>query len=149
MISCNKGDVKIEGESSEYIAETTILMRNFYQKLVKERGEEEAGKCLVRIMRRAKMSSEDVFIDVVDGISGMLAQVIGIKSNKAKRFEPGKTYVFDAKLCRNDLSIMGMHASVSDVWVNSCDGKVVDIKNSIVGIIDAYNISSDWCREVE
>lgn len=149
MISCNKGDVKIEGESSEYIAETTILMRNFYQKLVKERGEEEAGKCLVRIMRRAKMSSEDVFIDVVYGISGMLAQVIGIKSNTAKRFEPGKTYVFDAKLCRNDLSIMGMHASVSDVWVNSCDGKVVDVKNSIVGIIDDYRISPDWCREVE
>lgn len=149
MISCNKGDVKIEGKSSEYIAETTILMRNFYQKLVKERGEEEADNCIGRIVRRAKMSSEDILIDVVGGISGMLAQVLGIKSDTAKIFEPGKTYVFDAKLCRNDLSIMGMHASVSDVWVNSCDGKVVDVKNSIVGIIDDYRISPDWCREVE
>lgn len=143
MISCNKGDVKIEGESSEYIAETTILMRNFYQKLVEERGEEEASKCLVKIMRRAKMSSEDVFIDVFGGISGMLAQALGIKSNAAKRFEPGKTYVFDAKLCRNDLSIMGMYARVSDAWVNSCDGKVVDVKNSIVGIVDTYFVSPD------
>ena len=149
MISCNKGDVKIEGESSEYIAETTILMRNFYQKLVEERGEEEASKCLVKIMRRAKMSSEDVLIDVFGGISGMLAQVLGIKSNAAKTFEPGKKYVFNAELRREDLSSMGALLDVANVWINDCDGKVVDVKNRTKGLIGPYNIFPEWCREVE
>lgn len=149
MISCNKGDVKIEGESSEYIAETTILMRNFYQKLVKERGEEEAGKCLVRIMHRAQMSDGGVFADALSGILNVFGQLFCIKNNEIKVFDPGKTYVFDAELCRNDLSIMGMHTSVSDIWINSCDGKTVTVKNYITGVIDTLTIFPEWCREVE
>ena len=149
MISCNKGDVKIEGESSEYIAETTILMRNFYQKLVKERGEEEAGKCLIRIMHRAQMSDGVVFADALGEILNVFGQLFGIKNNEIKVFEPGKTYVFDAELCRNDLSIMGKYTSASDVWINSCDGKTVTVESHVIGVIDTLTIFPEWCREVE
>lgn len=93
-----------------------------------------------------KIASNDGLIKTLFDLFGKSGEK---ESDVTKRFEPGKKYVFDAKLCRNDLSIIGIHASVCDVWVNSCDGKVVDVKNSIVGIIDDYRISPDWCREVE
>lgn len=93
-----------------------------------------------------KIASNDGLIKTLFGLFGKSGEK---ESNAAKMFEPGKKYVFDANLCRNDLSCIGVLSNIANLWINDCDGKVVDVKNSIEGIIDAYNISSDWCREVE
>lgn len=69
--------------------------------------------------------------------------------DKGKIFEDGKKYVFDAELCRKDLSSIGAFSSVANVWINSCDGKVVDVKNRMEGTIGTYSIFPEWCREVE
>ena len=93
-----------------------------------------------------KIASNDGLIKTLFGLFGKSGEK---ESDVTKTFEPGKKYVFDANLCRNDLSSMGVPLYIADVWINDCDGKVVDVKNSIAGIIDAYDICSDWCREVE
>jgi hypothetical protein len=69
--------------------------------------------------------------------------------DKGKTFEDGKKYVFDAELCREDLSSMGALPNIANVWINDCDGKEVIVKSSILGLIGTSSIFPEWCREVK
>lgn len=69
--------------------------------------------------------------------------------DKGKTFEDGKKYVFDAELCREDLSSMGALSNIANVWINDCDGKEVIVKSSILGLIGTFSIFPEWCREVK
>lgn len=69
--------------------------------------------------------------------------------DKGKTFEDGKKYVFDAELCREDLSSMGALPNIANVWINDCDGKEVIVKSSILGLIGTFSIFPEWCREVK
>ena len=69
--------------------------------------------------------------------------------DKGKTFEDGKKYVFDAELCREDLSSMGALSNIANVWINDCDGKEVIVKSSMLGLIGTFSIFPEWCREVK
>lgn len=80
--------------------------------------------------------------------NGLLKAFIDMFSS-FKTFEDGKKYVFDAELCRKDLSSMGAFSDVAYMWINDCDGKVVDVKNRREGTIGTFSIFPEWCREVK
>lgn len=72
-----------------------------------------------------------------------------LKAFMSKTFEDGKKYVFDAELCREDLSSMRALPNIANVWINDCDGKEVIVKSSILGLIGTFSIFPGWCREVK
>ena len=69
--------------------------------------------------------------------------------DKGKTFEDGKKYVFDAELCREDLSSKEALSNIANVWINDCDGKEVIVKSSMLGFIGTFSIFPEWCREVK
>ena len=71
--------------------------------------------------------------------------------DKDKIFEDGKKYVFDAELCREDLNKNGLriNLSLSRLWMNEINGKLVDVKSPKLGVVDGYKVRPEWCREVE
>ena len=95
------------------------------------------------------------FAKKIAGNGGLIETLFGLfgksgekESDVTKMFEPGKKYVFDANLCRMDLASIGALSNIANVWVNSCDGKVVDVKSPKLGVVDVYEVRPEWCREV-
>lgn len=153
MISCDKWNVKIDGDYPEVVAEASVLMQELYIKVSKEHGEKLADIALETIMRRAKLSDDEAILDSIkrstETIGKILEKLAGANPCD-KSFEDGKKYVFDIELCRKCLEEKGIEDFwLSTVWMNRINGKVVDVKSRERGYIYGYIVEPEWCREVE
>lgn len=90
-----------------------------------------------------KIASNDGLIKTLLGLFGESGEK---ESDVTKRFETGKKYVFDARLCRMDLARLGGY---ENGWDDLVDGREVIVTSASTGRIDIYAVEPQWCREVE
>ena len=71
------------------------------------------------------------------------------RGNKMRRFDTNETYRFSAEKFKAQESISSC-VMMADI-INYCDGKIVEVQNSIGGIIEGenrnYKIVPKWCVE--
>ena len=60
MIVAIEGTVRIEGNTSEVLAETTVILRDVYHGLIERYGKEEADEQLASISQMAVMSEKEI-----------------------------------------------------------------------------------------
>ncbi len=90
----------------------------------------------------AKCCPEDTF-DFKIGSKLAFERLMEEKQVFLEEFEKDKIYVF-----RKELAISITPLCEGDCWVEKCDGKVVDVKDSQNGWIDGYEINPIWCEEI-
>jgi hypothetical protein len=69
-----------------------------------------------------------------------------------EEFEPGKRYVFRKELFLKERNMTHPGytlSSVTEHWVNECDGMEVDVINKEDARYSHYFLSSHWCEELE
>ena len=153
------GTLEMSGTLNVLMNDYNVIARGMRKILVEKFGKEDGDKVFdILSSDKPREGLREEVHSVIDEhlenefkkseSAGLLKAFIDMPSN-FETFKDGKKYVFDAELCRKDLSSMGAFSSVANVWLNDCDGKVVDVKNRREGTIGTYSIFPEWCREVE
>ena len=153
------GTLEMSGSLNDLMNDYNVIAKGMRKILVEKFGKEDGDKVFdILSSDKPRDGLREEIHSIIDGHlenefkksepNGLLKAFMNMFSN-GKTFEYGKKYVFDAELCRKDLSSMGALSGIANIWLNDCDGKVVDVKNRMGGTIGTYSIFPEWCREVE
>lgn len=129
------GTLEMSGTLNDLMNDYNVIAKGMRKILVEKFGKEDGDKVF------DILSSDKPRDGLLKAFMNMFC--------KGKTFEDGKKYVFDAELCREDLSSMGALPNIANGWINDCDGKEVIVKSSMLGLIGTFSIFPEWCREVK